>query len=118
MTEFDLKKPVGYVETDGQPRPARIIATDARGQFSIVALVRQRNGDDEYAQTFDMHGSDGSGGFLVNVAPRHGVWLNWYRLPNGRIDVACYLTREAADLAAAADRIACTFHEITEGEGL
>lgn len=111
---FDPSKPVQT--RDG--KAARIIATDKKGQFPIVALLTMPDGNEElFSVTRDGRSSTTmhlSSFDLINIPEKHTVWLNCYLGHCGDF----YPTREAADLGRSSNRIACVKVEFEEGEGL
>ena len=121
--KFDLAKAIangGKCRTiDG--RSARIICTDARGNYPITALIADRNGDEEpycYSASGAFRWDDKQHEVdLINIPERHVRWVNFYSsLPT---QMACdHESRETADRCASSDRIACIRVEFEEGEGL
>lgn len=79
MTKLDLNKPVQT--RDG--RPVRIICTDKKGDYPLVALIPQTNTSNEEVCTYSLDGyyykneaqcdSD-----LVNVPEQKHKWINVY----------------------------------------
>jgi hypothetical protein len=105
-------------------RPARVICTDAKGRYPIVALVDDpRNGQLVVVRTtegfldpaFPNHYSD-----LVNVPPVREcreAWINTYEKSLGE---CVHPTRAEADAEATTARLACihlTF-SFAKGDGL
>lgn len=107
--KFDPKKSVQC----SSGRGARILCTDAPGDYPIVALVEQPDGA-WYPFTFTKYGHRPSGLRLVNVPVKRTFWLNVYE--NG--DVYRCSCRAAADAIKRPHRIACLEITYTEGEGL
>ena len=113
---FDPSKPVQT--RDG--RKARIICTDRKGAPDyqpIIALTLREDGKSEYIISVDYNGqySESPGNNdLVNVPEKVGRWINFYRSGTAR----GHASREAADLCAGTDRVACVYREAEEGEGL
>lgn len=103
-SDFDPNWPHGHVTRDG--RKARIVCTNARSQWPIVASVD--HGDCEIV----LRG--GPDDFVNAPAPKRAWWVNVYggtgRFADG------YETRDGADAGAYPGRIACV--HVTEGDGL
>ena len=75
-----LKNPSKKVVTrDG--RPARIIRTDARGEYPVVALVEYDDASDDYTYTKDGIFSIGVSGEedLFFAPEKHEGWVNLYK---------------------------------------
>lgn len=75
---LDITKPVQT--RDG--KPARIVCTDMKGTFPVVALVTQKSGN-EVVNSYDSNGvyhtfSGKSDNDLVNIPERVERWLNVY----------------------------------------
>lgn len=111
---FDPTKPVQT--RDG--RRARIICTDRDSIYSIVALVREPNGEEsvssytKYGRSIPHYGGTSSKD-LINIPVRRAAWVNFF--PR---DAEVYGSREEADEDATAERIACVRVEFEDGEGL
>lgn len=60
MSKIDVKQPVVAVYSDGSEHPARIICTDRKNLFSIVALVSDPSGV-ETMFACDEYGKPGAG---------------------------------------------------------
>lgn len=103
---FDPTKPVQL--EDGTS--ARIICTDRKGDYPIVALIKE--GEREGISWFKPDGSSVPR-HLVNVPEKHMWWVNIYA-------AGCFAhkTRENADRNAVSGRIACIRIEFKEGEVL
>lgn len=103
---FDPTKPVQT--RDG--REARIICTDAKGDYPIIALV----GPDEILRFYDSGGKSYyySENDLINIPEKRVVWFNVYN------DKFGHETKEDADTNCSSDRIACVRVEYEVGEGL
>lgn len=120
VTAFDPTKPV---ETrDG--RKARILATDKKGKYPIVALIMESSSGMEEVHLFSAKGiwnieGTASSYDLVNVPEkfRYKKWVNFY--PCGRCS-APHESKEIADAKAEADRCACVEVNIdfAVGDGL
>jgi hypothetical protein len=119
---FNTKEPVQTREG----KKARIICTDAKGEYPIIALVEfdsheavyyyRSNGEARDATCFVWEKSQND---LVNVPQKRTVWVNMY--PPDDLSFCCgytYTTRQAADEMAVGNREACVEIEYTEGEGL
>lgn len=98
---FDPTKSV----RQGNDRPARIVCTDMRGQYPIVALITNKSGEEqvffsnELGRQFLGHETDYD---LVNVPARTSFWQNVYAHGNG----GSYPSREMADNQRATNRLA------------
>jgi len=79
---FDPTKPVECAYADGSVCPARIVATDRRGAFPIVALINADH-DLEWIGTFNLDGWNGSGHHLRNTIEKRTGWVNVYGLKSG-----------------------------------
>lgn len=115
MADFDPTKPVRT--RDG--RPARIICTDAKkGDYPIIALVTERESENEEPWTFTAEGKFNGclqdAMDLVNAPQRHVRWVNFYR------GAACsaHVSQGRANDLAGPGRIACIRVPFEEGEGL
>lgn len=111
---FTLDWPHGHVTRDG--RKARIVCTDARGPYPIVALIEAGN-----SEWLRRHALDGACQLrcydldLLNApAPKSEWWVNVYA--DGK--VFAHTTKEKAEYSSEGDksRIACV--HVTEGDGL
>lgn len=113
---LDLTKPVQLLSR-GQPRPHRVVCTDARGVWPIVALL-DCAGAGEVALHFNERGdcSSDDGFRLVNAPePAREVWVNIH--PGGQ--GTAHETREHADhVSWSRGRIACVRVEYRPGDGL
>jgi hypothetical protein len=104
---LDLSKPVRTITTR---QPVEIITAKARHP---IYKVHGYIGDDEIATVFTLDGrlSENSAQFLENVPEEHQLYLNIYPNHNGygqdRYVITQHGTREEADVAATAGRIAC-----------
>ena len=111
---FDPTKPVRT--RDG--RPARIVCTDARGTFPVVALVADEDGDEsprEYTLSGHVHSGAAPNNLdLINAPERHVRWVNVYSAGG----CTGHKTRHDADTWNDSGRIACVRLEFEEGEGL
>ena len=78
-----LKNPTRRVVTRGG-RPARIIRTDARGEYPVVALVEYDDASDDYTYTKDGIFSLGESGEedLFFAPEKHEGWVNIYKAGN------------------------------------
>ena len=122
MKPFDPTKPVQL----RNGRKARIIATDRKGagHHTIVALVENDNVETVWYFTkegkFSANGDDIDFD-LVNIPIKHKrkYWINVYPPTSLDGDVV-HQSKQFADYAAGANRIACIEREIEfeEGEGL
>lgn len=122
--EFTLDWPHGHMTRDG--RPARILCTDARSAWPIVALVASSDGKTDQVETYTFGGHYTSDSRededdLVNRPPppkKIEGFLNYY--DNGSI--VRLATREDADAHAASwplnTRLACVPVTVKVGEGL
>lgn len=116
---FDVTKPVRT--RDGQA--ARIICTDRKGSYPIVAIV---GNDDDELRSFTADGKCWvRGGFsaldLVNIPEKHKGWVNINgnaRCAPGMSTGGFYETREEADKWGSDGRVACVEIEFEEGQGL
>ena len=118
MTDtFDPAWPHGHITRDG--RRARIICTDARSDWPILALIS--NPEKEFVQGFMADGRpycNESHLDLFNApAPKKRIkgWLSIY--PNGNTG-SVRPTRAKCDELATSDRIACIEIDVEEGHGL
>lgn len=103
-------------------REARIVFTQARGSYPVVALITSRDGKETaYLYTeegvFEI-GTENHAADLVSVVETidRTVWVNVYHHDGTQI----HCTREAADAAALPDRVACIPVRVicNVGEGL
>ena len=99
--EDHLKNPTRRVVTRGG-RPARIIRTDARGEYPVVALVEYDDASDDYTYTKDgIFSIGGSGEEDLFFAPeKHEGWVNLLKDLNGDAFVGSpiiYETKENAE---------------------
>lgn len=120
--KLDKDNPLATKVQTRDGRPARIICTNRKGEFPIIALITEADGLESYlAYTADgflwsnksPHSSD-----LINVPVKHVWWLNIY---NGPTCGTLQPTKELADLNSLSNyynRIACIKVSFTEGEGL
>ena len=106
MKQFSLKEHLAnpsrkVVTRDG--RPARIICTDAKGKYSVIALVE--TADTEITYKFNAEGKflDGSedNRDLFFASEKREGWVNIYRNGEGNIitSVRVYDTKEKAEKA-------------------
>lgn len=117
---FDPTKPVQT--RDG--RPARILATDFKGNFPIVAAVEFCDGTEIVYSYYDdgtMNRSRLQRGYdLINIPEDQelDVWVNVY--DQEALLPRCHRTKAEADSYAAEDRIACIRiqQKYAVGEGL
>jgi len=119
--KFDPTKPV---QTRGG-RTARIICTDARGGWPIIALVESSEGREETSR----NGEDGaysnhpdhpqSHHDLVNVPEKRTLDL-WINVNADSRTVVGYSSVWRANIDAQGDRVSCVhvIHEYTVGEGM
>lgn len=102
MKQFNLeeylKNPSRKVVTrDG--RNARIICTDAKGDFPIIALIETTNGSIEFVYKFKKNGRflDNDSDYrydLFFVTEKHEGWVNLYRSVLDVIYAGCVYTSE------------------------
>lgn len=114
MKQFNLdeysKNPSRKVVTrDG--RNARIICTDAKGDFPIVALIETPDGFIEFSHKFKKNGhlldSDDHSLDLFFSPEKHEGWINVYKAGNTSYSDACiWPTEEEAKKWANDDYIA------------
>lgn len=108
---IDFTKPV---RTIGGKVSVKIISTEARyKRFNVVGYIGPH-------QEFDYWDKDGVSASihtnsLENVPEKISGWINFY--PN-QVLLNFHPSREEADESAHADRIACVFIGIEEGQGL
>ena len=106
MKQFSLKEHLAnpsrnVVTRDG--RPARIICTDAKGKYSVIALVE--TGDAEITYKFNAEGKyldgDEDNRDLFFASEKREGWVNIYRNGEGNIitSVRVYDTKEKAEKA-------------------
>ena len=117
---FDPTKPVQT--RDGQP--ARIICTDRKGAYPIVALISYTYGEDCCGYGRDGRFADGNQCHrdLINIPEKIEGWVNVYSaLSNLNVPALgrwLHPTKAAADAECGAGRIACIPISVSEGEGL
>lgn len=116
---IDVSKPVETREG----HPARIIASDVKTEYPIIAVVKISEHKEvvrAYSKdgTFLMDGSP-SKADLVNV-PEKLTFYGWLNVGTRGHEDGVFSTRDRADAFAKPDRIACLPLEISflEGEGL
>ena len=89
MKQFSLEEYLAnpskkVITRDG--RSARIICTDARGRFPIIALVEKDNGQTENAFAFTKNGTyltlEQDENDLFFVSEKHERWINLFENPN------------------------------------
>ena len=112
---FDPTKPVRT--RDG--RPARIICTDRRGPFPIVALLKSYGGEE--VRSYDQNGQfadrgPGVANDLLNIPEKIEGYVNVYRASTGGLIGTLYSARAWADAATQPDRIACLKISGEEGQ--
>ena len=106
MKQFSLKEHLAnpsrnVVTRDG--RPARIICTDAKGKYSVIALVE--TDDTEITYKFNAEGKyldgDEDNRDLFFATEKHEGWVNIYRNGEGNTitSVRVYDTKEKAEKA-------------------
>ena len=106
MKQFSLKEHLAnpsrnVVTRDG--RPARIICTDAKGKYSVIALVETC--DTEITYKFNAEGKyldgDEDNRDLFFASEKREGWVNIYRNGEGNIitSVRVYDTKEKAEKA-------------------
>ena len=106
MKQFSLKEHLAnpsrnVVTRDG--RPARIICTDAKGKYSVIALVE--TADTEITYKFNAEGKyldgDEDNRDLFFASEKREGWVNIYRNGEGNIitSVRVYDTKEKAEKA-------------------
>lgn len=107
---FDPTKPVqtrcGY--------PARILATDVRGKFPVIAAVEKGGTETVFQFGLDGDCDETTRLDLINIPQKHVRWVNVYAT---RAD-AVHKSKDLADAYCSHDRIACIRIEFQEGEGL
>lgn len=119
MTQpLDLSRPLQL--SDG--RPARLLCSDAKGEYPIVVLVSEPGGVDslfrssiagvlKYIENVS----------LINALVEHEYWRYFNVYDNGRISGVPYMTRVDADIDApfngTAIRVACVRVQIRAVEG-
>lgn len=120
MKPFDPTKP--YCRRDG--KPARVLYTLNMGDYPVIVLSQYDDGQEWIYQvmlTGCVVVSPGNYD-LVNIPEKIEGWINIYKykchVPIEYTSGDIYTTREAADLGASFDRIACIKVSFTEGEGL
>ena len=116
--DFDPDWPHGHVSGGG---PARIVCTDAKGDYPIHALVPGEDGKERlfsYTRSGRYHKDMRSHVLDIRNAPapkkRIKGWANIY--PWGMS--SRYDTKAEADESAGDGRIACIYIDVEEGEGL
>jgi len=112
-----------YKTRDG--RPARVIVTDKKGNFPVVALVTSKDGLEESQFSYDATGrylgySQPHHIDIIEVQPEITVWMNVYKnVQTGEYMPGAYLKENAAKLPKPGQgtvaRVKITFNE---GQGL
>ena len=102
MKQFNLEEYLNntsrkVVTRDG--RNARIICTDAKGAFPIVALIENSDGSNETAYKFKKNGYflDSDDDYLLDLffAPeKHEGWVNLYKSDSYATNAGCVFTSE------------------------
>lgn len=96
MKQFNLKE---YLENPSRKvvtrdgRNARIVCTDVKGTFPIVALIENSDGSNETAYKFKKNGYflDSDDDYLLDLffaSEKHEGWVNVYRSV-GLVDLCC-----------------------------
>ena len=113
--DFDPAWAHGHIY-DGQQ--ARVICTNAKGEYPVVALVTSSGGESEYTRFFKLSGESYTSPFLriYNAPAPKRKFVRWMNVYEARGQT--HHSREAADACAMSDRIACVRVEFEEGEGL
>ncbi|MFA7308314.1 MAG: hypothetical protein WC026_16775 [Hyphomicrobium sp.] len=111
--EFDPDWPHGHTYAD---MSARIICTNAKGQYPIVALVYDLELEKEVARFFTRSGEGSFVGRLINAPAPKRKFVRWVNVYNSNL----HETREAADCVATiggGGRLTCIRVEFEEGDG-
>ena len=120
LDEYLANPSMKVVTRDG--RKARILCTDAKGQYPIIALVKRKDIDEEYAESYTKDGRYFTMSIvtiddrdLFFATEKHEGWVNIYKAAVPRKTLGCLVTRyvgssiwpteEAAKTAADADPV-------------
>lgn len=110
MKEFSLEEylenPERKVVTRDGRKVTRILCTDAKGNYPIVALVESRNSIEEQAFSYTNNGKHLDGTIsqcdLFFASEKHEGWMNLYKKNFGRVigDWVYNSEKEAKKIAA------------------
>jgi len=85
---LDLSKPLFYVDDDGEQFPARLLASDIKGDYPIVSAITEADRT-EFIRTFTKEGAEyydnpaRHSSALVNRPPIT-MYVNVYQIQGGR----------------------------------